>query len=266
MQYEDGFYFHALPSLSGAAKSLIVILHGHGSHPDKYIPWAMKTRETSPDADLILVRAPVALKATANQKIARRLPGIDDLYTWYKLDRKIHQQAGLILKHAFRRLTVFNKLNRLIDNQLKKKGLQDKDLALIGFSMGGTMAVQTALRRKNPCAAVVCHSGAVLPFTRAREKPDTLMIMGDRDELFFLPEKKTPRKGSRILAAFQKAGLNLNLRHECSVERLQRAGIAVTEKIFKDLDHRISDASWQEACDFVAQKLQGRRKTSLEFT
>jgi phospholipase/carboxylesterase len=265
MHYEDGFYFNALPSLSGAAKSLIVILHGHGSHPNKYASWALKTQQVNPDADLILVRAPVALKATENQKIARSLPGIDDLYTWYKLDRKAHRQAGLILKHAFRRLTVFNKLNRLIDNQLQKRNLQDKDLAFIGFSMGGTMAVQTALRRKGECAAVVCHSGAVLPFTKARKKPDTLMIMGDQDELFFLPEKKTPRKGSRFLNAFKKAGLNINLHHKRSVRRLQKAGIEVTERIFKDLDHRITDASWQEASSFVAQKLRPGDKNPLNF-
>jgi phospholipase/carboxylesterase len=265
MQYEDGFYFKTLPSLSGKMKSLIIILHGHGSHPDKYTQWALKTQEVNPDADLILVRAPVALRATENQKIARNLPGIDDLYTWYKLDRKAHRQAGLILKHAFRRLTVFNKLNRLIDHQLQKRNLLDKDLAFIGFSMGGTMAVQTALRRKNECAAVVCHSGAVLPFTRARKRPDTLMIMGDQDELFFLPEKKTPRKGSRFLTAFQKAGLKINLHHERSVRRLQKAGIDVTEKIFKDLDHRITEDSWREASSFVAQKLGLSDKDSLKF-
>ena len=260
MQYEDGFYFKSLSSRSGEVKSLIVILHGHGSHPDKYLQWAHKTQEANPDADLILVRAPVALRATEAQKISRNLQGVDDLYTWYKLDKRPGLQVELLLKQALRRLTVFGKLNKMIDNQLQKRSLQDKDLAFIGFSMGGTMAVQTALRRKKECAAVVCHSGAVLPFTRARKKPDTLMIMGDKDELFFLTERKGQRKSSRIFRAFHQAGMKANLHHERSVRRLQKAGVSVTERIFRDLDHRITEDSWHEASSFVAKKLQPEDK------
>jgi len=253
MQHEDGFYFHALPSPSGSARALIIILHGHGSHPDQYLKWAKKTQAENPAADVLVVRAPVALQASEEQKRAQRLPAVDDLYTWYNLDEK---PVAPDLKQPFNRAAIVSQLNRFIDAQMKKRNLQDENLAIIGFSQGALMAVDAALHSNRSCAAVVSHSGAVMPFAQAARKPDVLMIMGDKDDLFSLPEDGSKPSASRTVEAFRKAGIKANMDHPSSVERLKKAGIAVTEKVVKNQGHRITEESWHEASAFVAKKLK----------
>ena len=259
MNNEDGFDFYSLKAKSGDTKSLIVILHGHNSHPSKYIKWAKKTQDENPDADVILIRAPIATQASEEEKERHNLKDADDLYTWFNLEKKTSQQAGLLVKHAFNRVAVVSRLNKFIDKQLEKRELEDENLALMGFSLGGGVALQTALRRKEKVAAVVCHSGAVLPFTKARKKPDTLVIMGDQDELFYAEKKKLPKKASGLLKMFHKAGMKLNLHHDKSVKRLQKAGVPVEEKIFEGQPHRITEESWNEATKFVASRLKPKK-------
>ncbi|MBI3441411.1 MAG: dienelactone hydrolase family protein [Proteobacteria bacterium] len=256
MQNEDGFYFHSFPSLSGNTKSLIIIFHGNNSHPDGYRKWAEKAQQDNPDADVLVIRGPVASHASQQEKATYRVPEVDDLYTWYDIDKHPGRQVGLLLRQAFNRMTVIGKLNKLINHQLAKRQLQDKDLALMGFSMGGVVALQVAYSRKGECAAVVCHSGAVLPFTRVKKKPDTLMVVGDKDEVFFLPEKKLHQRTSPIIKAFNRLGIRVNLHHNQSVKRLKKAGIPVSEKVFGGQTHSITDSSWQEATAFVAKKLK----------
>lgn len=256
MIYEDGFHFHSLKSLSGETKSLIVVLHGAGNHPDNYIAHALETQKENPDADILILKAPVAIQASKERKAEYGIPDDDDLYTWYDLEKHPVQQIEMLFNHVFNRMTIIGRLNLFIDRQLEKRGLKDKDLALIGYSMGGIVAVQAAVRRKEECAAVVCHSGAVLPLTFIMQKPDTLMIMGDQDNFFYLPEDLVSQRTSEILKAFNKLGLKVDLKHDRSVKRLRRVGISVDEKIFPGQNHCVTKESWKEASDFVAKKFK----------
>lgn len=257
MKHEDGFYFHELPSLSGQAKSLIIILHGNRSHPDGYLTWAEKTRQENPDADVLVVRGPIPLHVSDKQKAAWRVPGIDDLYTWYDIDSHPKHQATVFLKQLFNKLTVAKDLNKLIDNHLAKRNLKDENLALMGFSMGGIVALQTACSRKDTCAAVVCHSGALFPFTRIRKKPPTLLLMGDKDDIFFTTgKKKMPRDASRLVKIFNRMIGGINLHHDRTLKKLKKAKIDVTEKIIPGQRHAITDESWDAANAFVARKLK----------
>lgn len=259
MKYEDGFYFHSLPCPSGSVKSLIVILHGHGSHPDKFVKWAKKAQERNPDADVLVVRGPKATHATPAQKAAHKFFEDDDLYSWYGPRKRPSKKTSFVFSNVFNRQTVIGKLNRMLDSQLKQRGLRDKNLALIGFSMGGWVAVRTALTRKNECAAVVCHSGIVLPFTKAKRKPDTLMIMGDADGLFYAAAEKPAKKISAIARAFLRTKVRLGLNHDRSVKRLKKAGVPVEEKIFPGQGHRVTEESWEAASRFVAKNLKLKR-------
>ena len=52
-------------------------------------------------------------------------------------------------------------LSAFIDRELDRRGLADRDLALIGFSQGTMMALYVALRRADACAALIGYSGAL---------------------------------------------------------------------------------------------------------
>lgn len=257
MKHEDGFWFHELPSLSGQTKHLIIILHGNRSHPDGYLNWAEETRKANPDADVLVIRGPVAMRVPDKVKAAWRVPNIDDLYTWYDIDSHPKHQAGLVLRQAFNRLTVAKDLNKFINRRLAERSLKDESLAFMGFSMGGIIALQAAYHRKKECAAVVCHSGALFPFTRIKKKPPTLLLMGDRDNIFYTTgKKKMPKGASRLIKIFNRLGGGINLHHDRTLKKIRKAKIDVTEQIFPGQNHVITSESWDAANEFVAKRLR----------
>ncbi len=262
MKQEKGFHFYDFPCASGKPEALIIILHGHGSHPVKYRHLAEKTRDENPQADVLLVRGPIALKATAAQKKAKGVPEVDDLYSWWGIEQKKGQQVKLLLRNVFNRIPVVDRLNRFADHHLKKRGLKTENLAIVGFSMGGGMALHVAAKRKEKVAAVVSHSGMVLPVFKAKTSPDALMIMGDKDELFYLDgghthiHKGMSKTMAKVVKLFRRTGLSLSFNHDAAVGRVRNAGFEVSEKLMQGLNHRISEESWAEVNGFVKKRLK----------
>lgn len=256
MHHEKGFDFISYPCASGKPEALVVILHGHNSNPLNYRHLAQKTQDELGEVDVLIVRGPVKLKATTEEKAKKGLPEEEDLYSWLDMQKKRGKQTKLLLRTVFNRMPVIDKLNAFIDHQLKQRGLKDENLALMGFSMGGAMAVHTAAKRPKKCAAVVCHSGTVLPLLKTKSKPDTLVIMGDKDDLFYEPQHRMAQGTSRLIKAFQKAGVKVSFHHNRALKRLQKAGIPVTAEVIKDLTHRVSDETWDKANTFVGERLK----------
>lgn len=256
MKHEKGFYYLEFPAKSGKADSLVVILHGHNNHPKMFDKLPEEIHAQHPGADVIIVQAPIPLNAPQENKDRKGIPDVDDLYTWHKLDRNVRSHAGLVIANFFNRIGVIGRLNKFIDHQLEERGLEDKNLAIFGFSMGGAIAVEVGTKRKGACAAVVNHSGMVLPNLKARSKPATLMVMGDQDQLFYtrrltLPE---PKKG-KLKKAFHKVARRIGLHYDDSVKRLKGAGLDVTERIVPDLQHTISRESFDVSVEFIKKRL-----------
>ncbi|HTK71999.1 MAG TPA: prolyl oligopeptidase family serine peptidase, partial [Croceibacterium sp.] len=83
-------------------------------------------------------------------------------------------------------------LNGFIDAELKRRGLTDSALALVGFSQGTMMSLHVGLRRATAPAAIVGYSGMLVvpedidPDTFAgeiRSRPPVLLVHGDQDQL-----------------------------------------------------------------------------------
>ncbi len=258
MKHEDGFHFLEFPSPRGKAEALVLVLHGHANHPEMFTKLVPEIHRQYPQADVLIVQAPFALKAGDEHKSRHGVPHVEDLYTWHKLEKQVAPHAKLMLGHTFNRIPVVQQLNRFLDAQLQKRGLATKNLALFGFSMGGSIAVQTAIRRKEKCAAVVCHSGTVLPATKARMKPDVLMLMGDQDAIFYTQKISLPppQKPGRLKNAFHKVAKKVSFHHDDSVKRLEKAGVPVTNEIVPGLKHTISADSFDRAMKFISPRLR----------
>lgn len=125
-------------------------------------------------------------------------------------------------------------LNTLIDIQLKKHGLDDKNLAVYGFSAGGLMALHTTIARDAACAGVVSHSGHFLGADAAVSKPKTLMIFGDQE----------------------LAHPQLNELFTASVEWLRDLGLPVEQHTCKDLAHGINQEAFDAAAGFIKKSLK----------
>lgn len=238
-QNEDGFEFNLLPAKSGAAKSLVIIMHGHGSKPENWQAAAEQLHEQLPDADIINLQGPIKTK---------------DGFTWMPYQGPILQQAKHSLSMVFRHLPIVDKLNSFIDAQLAKRGMDERNLGILGSSMGGITALQAAFNRTKPVAAVVSHSGALLPFTKIKSKPDILLIMGGKDEVFCQPK----RKG--IMCAFNAVTKPLRLQHRDTIRRLRKARVSFTEKFYPQLKHEHTKESVREAGLFLNNALNRKHK------
>ena len=76
-------------------------------------------------------------------------------------------------------------LDAFIDEELQKRGLNENDAALVGFSQGTMMALYVGLRRARPFAGIIGYSGrlvaAHLLAEELRSRPPVLLVHGTDD-------------------------------------------------------------------------------------
>ena len=159
---------------AGAAKRLVVLLHGYGADGNDLIELGRVWQPLLPDAAFVSPHAP---EPCAGAPMGRQ---------WFELTfrnpgerwRGVNAAAPI--------------LNSFLDAELARRKLPDSALALVGFSQGTMMALHVGLRREKAPAAIVGYSGlfvlpeeteakAVAPEIKSR--PPVLLVHGDRDEL-----------------------------------------------------------------------------------
>ena len=128
-------------------------------------------------------------------------------------------------------------IDNFLDRQLARLGLDDCDLALVGFSQGAMMALHVGLRRQKPCAAIACFSGVLVGADRLaaeiRARPPVLLVHGDRDEV--VP--------AGALASTESA--------------LKEQGIEVESYLRPGLGHGIDDLGMEFGGRFLDRALNG---------
>ena len=155
------------PARGASANALVILLHGYGSN----------------GADLLSL-APYWAKALAGAAFVapngvESVPQVPGGYQWFpisNLDPHLMEQGA---RNAAR------SLDRFIDRELEKHGLDETRLALVGFSQGAMMALHVGLRRAKPVAGIIGFSGVLVGGRKLKEemksKPPVLLVHGDRD-------------------------------------------------------------------------------------
>ena len=164
----------SIAPLSGVAKQLVVILHGYGDSGQGILALGEQWREGLPDAAFVAPNAPDVCEAFAAG------------FQWFP----IRVADGIVTK-AFDKADIVRdpakKLNDYIDAQLEHYGLDDSQLAVVGFSQGCMMTLYTMPRRKKPCAAIIGYSGMLVDAQGLKAdgivKPPVLAMHGDRDDV-----------------------------------------------------------------------------------
>ena len=159
---------------SGAARQLVVFLHGYGADGNDLIEIGRAWQGMLPHAAFVSPHAP----RPCGQAPSGR--------EWFPLT----------FRDPGERWTGVNAaapvLNAFLDAELARRQLPPQALALVGFSQGTMMALHVGLRRSVPPAAIVGYSGMLVvpenvdPDAFAAEikvKPPVLLIHGDQDEL-----------------------------------------------------------------------------------
>lgn len=196
-------------------RQLVIFLHGVGSDGDDLIALAPYFAHLLPDADFLSPHAPFPFDMAPTGR------------QWFSLGALTPSaiEAGARIAMPL--------LNAYIDSNLAARGLDDGSLALVGFSQGTMMALQVALRRPHPVAAVVGYSGLLpAPDNLAGElvsRPPVLLVHGEADDV----------------VPFDFLGL--------AKQALTLVHVPVTTMARPGLGHTIDDEGLMRGIDFVAE-------------
>lgn len=158
---------------SGKARQLVVFLHGYGADGADLIEIGRQWRSFLPDADFV---APNAPERCAMSPMGRQ---------WFPLTMRDPDERWRGVVAARPTLDAF------LDAELAKRGIDDRQLALVGFSQGTMMALHTGLRRPVAPRAVLGYSGMLVEGPTqpgdARQRypkpPSILLAHGEEDEV-----------------------------------------------------------------------------------
>jgi phospholipase/carboxylesterase len=199
------------PSAAGGKpRRLVILLHGLGADGNDLIGLAPYWAPLVPTAEFVSPNAPFPCDMAPYG------------YQWYSSQDRSPGAALAGVRAAAPVLDAF------IDAALSERGLDDKDLALVGFSQGTVMSLYVGLRRNKPVAGIIGYSGRLLaPELLEGElcsRPRTLLVHGTDDPLVpydALGEAKT---------ALERAGVpvetvtSVGIGHSIDEEGLRRGG------------------------------------------
>ena len=112
---------------------------------------------------------------------------------WYPIPKGSDDQDAAVYGL---RLSI-QELDEFISELQEEFGLERSQIALVGFSAGGVMAIQTAAYSQEPFGAVVVHAGAILEpdeLPPAKHNTPFLLIHSEDDDCFFWEERYLPMK------------------------------------------------------------------------
>jgi len=159
---------------SGAARQLVVFLHGYGADGNDLIEIGRVWQQLLPQAAFVSPHAP---EPCGQAPVGRQ---------WFALTFRDPNERWVGVNQAR------PMLERFIDAELNRLGLPPSALALVGFSQGTMMALHLGLRRAVAPAAIVGYSGLlVVPpdgdlekfAAEIRARPPVLLVHGDQDDL-----------------------------------------------------------------------------------
>ena len=199
------------------AQQIIILCHGYGGDGQDISILANNWRRFLPDAVFLCPNAP---------EICAMNPAG---YQWF--DMNVENEEA-ILENA---LISENKLNTFLDQALDNFQLNPKNLALVGFSQGCMMIIQTALKRKEQINSVVGYSGKIINKQHLSDKiiskPKFFLMHGDKDPIV---------STSYLLESKEFLGQN---------------GLKIKTKLFKNCEHKISVEGSSLGLEFLRKNL-----------
>lgn len=160
------------PRSAGAARQLVVFLHGYGADGSDLIEIGRAWQPVMPHAAFVSPNAPNACGGGIGRE-------------WFPLtDRAASERWRGVT-------TCAPVLDQFLEAELARRNLPPSALALVGFSQGTMTALHVGLRRAAPPLAIVGYSGLLVTpdadpdafAAEIRSRPPVLLIHGDQDDL-----------------------------------------------------------------------------------
>lgn len=155
------------PAAGGAARQLVILLHGLGADGNDLLSLAQQWQSLLPHTAFLSPHAPQPCDLAPMG------------FQWFSL-RDFSPSAMIAGIRA-----AAPALRSFLEAELQARGLGFDRLALVGFSQGTMMALQVGLRLPRPCAAIVGYSGALPDVAgltaEIASRPKVLLVHGTAD-------------------------------------------------------------------------------------
>lgn len=157
------------PLAGGQPHRLVILLHGLGADGNDLIGLAQYWARLVPEAEFVSPNAPFPCDMAPYG------------YQWFSVQDRSPAAVLAGVRAAAPLLDAF------IDDALHKRGLNESDAALVGFSQGTMMALFVGLRRAAPLAGILGYSGRLIAPDllpgELRSRPPVLLVHGTEDPL-----------------------------------------------------------------------------------
>ena len=198
------------PVAGGKPRRLVILLHGLGADGNDLIGLQQYWGPVLPDAEFVAPNAPFPCDMAPYG------------YQWFSVQDRSPPAVLAGVRAAA------PALNSFIDEELAKRGLDESQAVLVGFSQGTMMSLFVGLRRERPMAGILGYSGRLigadlLP-SELRSRPRVLLVHGTDDPL--VPFQSM----AEAEASLREAGVPVEtltcpgVEHAIDPEGLQRGG------------------------------------------
>jgi phospholipase/carboxylesterase len=203
------------PRGGGAARQLVVFLHGYGADGNDLIEIGRAWQPLMPHAAFVSPHAP---EACGQAPMGRQ---------WFPLTFRDPDERWRGVNKAAPILEAF------LDAGLKRRSLPPSSLALVGFSQGTMMALHVGLRRSIAPLAIVGYSGLLVVPSQGdltkvapeiRSRPPILLVHGDRDDLIPVEALFLASSGLAALEIPVEWHLSAGVGHGIDQEGLRHGG------------------------------------------
>jgi phospholipase/carboxylesterase len=201
---------------SGAARELVVFLHGYGADGNDLIDIGRAWQQYLPRAAFVSPHAP---EPCGQAPVGRQ---------WFPLTFRDPNERWRGVNKAAPQLEQF------IDAELGRHKLPPSALALVGFSQGTMMALHAGLRRATAPAAIVGYSGLLVTPPEETEldafassitsRPPVLLVHGDRDDLIPVQALFQAAQGLAALELAAEWHVSAGVGHGIDTEGLRHGG------------------------------------------
>ena len=198
-------------------KQIIILCHGYGGDGRDISVLANNWRRFLPEATFLCPNAPETCKVNSFG------------YQWF--DMTIENDEMILEKS----LIAEKKLNTFLDQVLDNFHLDTKNLALIGFSQGCMISIQTALKKREQINCLIGYSGKIINKQHLSNniisRPKIFLMHGDRDTIVspsYLLESK---------------------------DFLAQQSLKIRTKLFKNSEHKITVKGSSLGLEFLRKNL-----------
>lgn len=210
------------PSSGNKPKQVVVLLHGYGSNGQDLISLAPYLDRALPEAVFVSPDAPFRCEIAPSMG-----------YQWFSLrganpadDLVVDRDPAKYLKGVHEAAP---HLHKYLDEILDHYGLDNKDIALGGFSQGAMMSLHNGLRRGEKIAGILAYSGSLIDTKdlSIAHKVPIHIVHGESDEV-----------------------VPIESYHHARSE-LEQAGFDVTGHMTKYLGHSIDNDGIESGAGFL---------------